>query len=196
VTIGGVSQASETGRPGRYNRSFGGLVGSMIVLVLVVFGIVLFRGAFRDTPEYEPEPVDYLALVQSIQLGDLAPAYPAQLPEGWIVKEATFTPGDRPVLDLAMTTDDDHFAGMHQEDEGIDELVRTYVGTDATEGEPVTLDSRIAQQWQTFTDPGGDTAFAAEVGDESLLVWGSAPEEDLRALVESLTTAPVSAPVS
>src|SRR3954468_4352357 len=47
---GPVSQASETGRPGRYQRSFGGLIGSMIVLVLVVLGIVAFRGAFRNTP--------------------------------------------------------------------------------------------------------------------------------------------------
>jgi Protein of unknown function (DUF4245) len=186
-----VSQASDTGRPGRYNRSFGGLIGSMIVLVLVVFGIVLFRGTFRDVPEYEPEPIDYLALVSSVQLGELTPVYPAQLPDGWIVKDAAFTPGDRPVLDLAMSTDEDRFAGLHQEDDDIDDLVRTHVGADATEGDPVSLDSEVASRWRTFTDPGGDTAFAAEVGEESVLVWGSAPEEDLRDLVETLTTAPV-----
>ena len=186
-----MSQTQSTGRPGRYDRSFAGLAGSMIVLVLVVLGIVIFRGAFRDTPEYDPDPVDYLALVSSIQLADLTPVYPAELPDGWIVKEATFTPGDRPVLDLAMSTDEGHFAGLHQEDESVDELVRTYVGTDATEGEPVTLDSEVADRWQTFSDPGGDHAYAAEVGDDTVLVWGSAPEEDLRGLVESLTTAPV-----
>lgn len=188
-----MSQASETGRPGRYNRSFGGLIGSMIVLVLVVFAIVAFRGTFRDTPEYEPEPVDYLALVESVQTGGLTPVYPGQLPEGWFVKQATFTPGERPVFDLAMTTDEDHFAGLHQEDEGVDELVRTYVGTDATEGDPVTLEGEITSQWQTFTDPGGDTAFATEVGDETVLVWGSAPAEDLESLVATLTTAPLGA---
>lgn len=188
-----MSQASQTGRPGRYNRSFGGLIGSMIVLVLVVFGIVVFRGAFRETPEYEPDPVDYRALVTSIQLGDSTPVYPTELPDGWIVKEATYTPGDRPVFDLAMSTDEDRFAGLHQEDEGIDSLVQTYVGAGATEGETVTIDSDVATEWQTFTDPGGDTAFAAEVGEETVLVWGSAPEEDLRDLVETLTTAPVPA---
>lgn len=186
-----MSEASGTGRPGRYDRSFGGLIGSMIVLVLVVFGIVIFRGTFRDTPEYEPEPIDYLALVSSIQVGELTPVYPAELPDGWIVKEATFTPGDRPVLDLAMSTDEDHFAGLHQEDAGVDDLVRTYVGADATEGEPVTIDSEVATEWQTFTDAGGDTAYAAEIGDDTVLVWGSAPAEDLEDLVETLTTAPV-----
>lgn len=186
-----MSEATDTGRPGRYNRSFGGLIGSMIVLVLVVFAIIAFRGAFRDTPEYEPEPVEYLALVESIQVGGLTPVYPAQLPAGWFVKQATFEPGERPVFDLAMTTAGDDFAGLHQEDEDVDELVRTYVGTDATEGDPVTLDGEITSQWQTFTDPGGDTAFATEVGDETLLVWGSAPAEDLEDLVASLTTAPL-----
>lgn len=193
MTIERVSQTPATGRPGRYDRSFGGLVGSMIVLVLVVFGIIVFRGAFRETPEYEPEPIDYLALVESIQVGGLAPAYPEQLPDGWIVKEATFKPGDRPVFDLAMTTDEDRFAGLHQEDDDVDDLVRTYVGDDAEEGDPVTIDSEVATEWQTYTDPGGDTAFAAEVGDETVLVWGSASAEALRALVETLTTQPVSA---
>ena len=186
-----MSEASGTGRPGRYNRSFGGLIGSMIVLVVVVFGIVVLRGAFRDTPEYEPEPVDYLALVESIQVGGLTPVYPDPLPDGWIVKEATFEPGDDPVLDLAMTTDEGRFAGLHQEDEGVDDLVRTYVGADATEGDPVRLDGEITTAWQTFTDPGGDTAYATEIGDETLLVWGSAPAEDLEAFVATLTTAPL-----
>ena len=53
-----VSEASGTGQPSRYNRSFGGLIGSIIVLVLVVIGIVLFRGAFRNTAAYQRADVD------------------------------------------------------------------------------------------------------------------------------------------
>ena len=187
-----MSEASETGRAGRYNRSAGGLIGSMIVLVLVVLGIVIFRGTFRDTPTFEPDHVDYLSLVTSIQQGaGLEPVYPAELPTGWYVKDATFTQGDRPVLSLAMTTDEDHFAGMHQEDRSVDELVDTLVGTDATQGDDVQIDSAVASTWQTFSDPGGDHAFAAQVGDDTVLVYGSAPEDDLRELVETLTTAPL-----
>ncbi len=132
-----MSETTQSGQPGRYNRSFGGLIGSMIVLVLVVLGIVVFRGTFRDTPEYEPEKIDYLALVASVQQSGLTPAYPAQLPDGWFVKDARFVPGDRPVLDLAISTDDGSFAGIHQEDASIDELVDTYVGDEATEGDEV-----------------------------------------------------------
>jgi hypothetical protein len=161
----------------------------MIVLVLVVVGIVVFRGAFRSTPEYDPQPIDYRSLVVSIQQAGLTPAYPSELPAGWFVKDATFDTGDRPVLDLAMTTADDHFAGLHEEDEDVDELVDTYVGTDATEGDPVAIDSEVASRWQTFSDPGGDHGYAAEVGGQTVLVYGSAPEAELRTLVESLTTA-------
>ena len=183
-----MSEASGTGRPGRYNRSTGGLIGSMIVLVLVVLGIVIFRGTFRDTPTYEPDHIDYLSLVTSIQQQGLQPAYPAELPDGWYVKDASFTPGDRPVLDLAMTTDDGHFAGLHQEDASVQGLVSTLVGEDAIQGDDVDIDGTVAPTWETFTDPDGDSAFAAQVGDDTVLVYGSASEDELRALVESLTT--------
>ncbi|HEU5035481.1 MAG TPA: DUF4245 family protein [Nocardioides sp.] len=183
-----MSQAPETGQPSRYQRSFGGLIGSIIVLVLVVLGIVAFRGAFRTTPEYEPDHIDYRSLVVSIQQTGVTPAYPAELPDGWYVKDATFDPGERPVLDLALTTADDHFAGLHEEDEDVDELVDTYVGTDATEGETVAIDSAVAPRWRTFSDPGGDHGYAADVEGQTVLVYGSAPEDELHSLVESLTT--------
>ena len=183
-----MSQASETGQPSRYQRSFSGLIGSMIVLVLVVLGIVVFRGAFRNTPEFDPEPVDYRSLVVSIQQAGLTPVYPAELPAGWFVKDATFDTGERPALDLAMTTADDHFAGLHEEDEDLAELVDTYVGTDATEGDTVAIDSDVAPRWRTFSDPGGDHGYAAEVADQTVLVYGSASEDELRTLVESRTT--------
>ena len=186
-----MSEGTPSGQPGRYTRSTGGLIGSMIVLLLVVLGIVVFRGTFRDTPEYEPDHIDYLALVTSVQQAGLTPVYPAELPDGWYVKDATFTPGDRPVLDLAMTTADQEYAGLHQEDRSLDELVDTYVGTDATQGDDVDIAGTVAPTWQTFSDPGGDHAFAAQVGEDTVLVYGSAPEDELRGLVASLTTDPL-----
>jgi hypothetical protein len=184
-----VSEVSETGRPGRYERSTGGLIGAILVLLLVVGGVVLFRGAFRETPTYEPDHIDYRALVASIQQTGLEPVYPAQLPAGWYVKDAAFTPGDRPVLDLAMTTDDDRFAGFHQEDRSVEDLVETYVGSGATSGDDVRIDGTVASTWETFSDTDGDHAFAAEVGDDTVLVYGSTSEDELRGLAESLTTA-------
>ena len=55
----------------------------------------------------------------------------------------------------------------------------------------VALDSEVASRWRTFSDPGGDHAYAAEVGGQTVLVYGSAPQDELETLVESLTTAPL-----
>jgi hypothetical protein len=185
-----VSQTSPTGRsgsPGRYNRSFGGLIGSMIVLVVLVFGIVIFRGAFRDTPDYEPQHIDYRELVVSVQQLGLTPVYPPSLPDGWFAKDASFSPGDRPVFDLAFTTADEHTAGIHQEDVSAHSLIATYVGTGATEddGKPLVTD---VGSWDGWTDTDGDHAWTTELGGETVLVYSSGDADDLTTFVESLTT--------
>lgn len=186
-----VSEAQQTGKPGRYNRSTGGLIGSMIVLVLVVLGIVIFRGAFRDTPDYEPEPVDYLELVSGLQQAGLSPAYPASLPDGWYVKDLRYEPGEQPTLDIAMVTDDEKFAGIHESAQEVDDLIAELVGTEAVEGDEVQIEGSVAPTWQTFSDPDGDHAFAAEVGGQTVLVYGDAGEDELRDLTASLTTEPI-----
>ena len=184
-----TTPTAQTGRPGRYQRSASGLVASIIVLVAVVLGIVVFRAAFRQTPSYEPDHLDYRALVASVQQAGLKPAYPPTLPRGWYVKDASFVPGDRPVLDLAMTTADGHFAGLHEEDRAVGDLVDTYVGGGATEGDKLRVSGGVAPVWQSFSDTGGDHGFAAEVGHQTVLVYGDADVDQLRALVRSLTTA-------
>ncbi len=49
------------------------------------------------------------------------------------------------------------------------------------------MTSEVADTWQTFTDDGGDTGYAAEIGDEALLVYGSAPAGDIEAFMGLLT---------
>lgn len=183
-----MSETQQTGRPGRYVRSTGGLIGSMIVLVLVVLGVVVFRAAFRTTPRYDPEPIDYRSLVVSVQQQGLRPAYPAKLPQGWFVKEASFAPGDRPTLDLALTTADEHFVGTHQEDRDADELVHDLVGSGASRGDEVTIASDVGSRWQEWVDTDGDHGFSTRLDDETLLVYGSAPVSEIRQLIGTLTT--------
>ena len=49
-----MSQTSPpAGRPGGYNRSFGGLIGAMIVMVVAVVVVWLALGLFRDEAEFE-----------------------------------------------------------------------------------------------------------------------------------------------
>jgi hypothetical protein len=184
-----VSDAQGTGRPGRYVRSTGGLIGSMIVLVLVVVGAVIFRAAFRTTPSYQPERIDYRSLVVSVQQQGLKPVYPAPLPHGWYVKDASFAPGDRPSVDLEMTTDENHFVGMHQEDADVRGLVDDLVGTGTVEGGEVTIPSPVGSTWQEWTDPDGDHAYSMDLHRETLLVYGSAPVAEIKQLIGTLSTA-------
>lgn len=183
-----MSQAPETGRPGRYERSFGGLIGSMIVLVLVVFAIVVFRGTYRDTPEYTPSDVDYDALVESVQEAGLGPVHALELPAGWSVKDASYRPGERPVLDVVFATDDERTVGIHQEDASEQDLLDTHVGEEATET-GATLTTAVGT-WTGWIDSDDDHAWTTEVGDETVLVYSSGDPDELRAFVETLTTEP------
>lgn len=183
-----MSEASGTGQPSRYQRSFGGLIGSMIVLVLVVLGIVAFRGTFRNTPEYQPDHIDYRDLVVGLQQLGAKPVYPAELPDGWYVK-ASSSVEDAPVLDLVFVAGAlDQTAGLHQEDAPVQGLVDTYVGPAARQDDSAHLVTDLAS-WTSWTDTDSDHAYTAEVGGDTVLVYSSGDPAELKALVESLTTA-------
>jgi hypothetical protein len=183
---------SESQRPGRYQRSGNGLLGAMLITVIAVVGFVGFRALFTDEPDVKPEEVDYLEIVGLAQDGDVEPVYPAELPEGWIATRAEVLPDGPPGFDLALLTDDEQFVGMVWSGDPIDDLLAERVDDeDVEDAEPLTVEGSVAPRWDGYADPGGDLAYAAEVGDHSVLVYGSAPEEDLRTIVESLTTAPL-----
>lgn len=176
-----------SGRPGRYQRTTGGLIGSMIVLVLAVLAFVVFRGTFRDTPEYELDHVDYRDLVVGLQQVGVEPVYPAELPEGWFVK-ASSSVADAPVFDLAFAAgDDEHTAGLHQEDKPVQSLVSKYVGDTARKDDAAPLVTDLAS-WASWTDTDGDHAYTAEIGDDTVLVYSTGDPAELKTLVESLTT--------
>lgn len=178
-------------RGGRYDRTPSGLVAALVVVVLVVGGILLFRGLFSSDYEDEPPDYDYLATVQELQDADFPAVYPPSLPEGWVTRNVNVEPGERPSLALSFLTDDEQFVGIRQEDADAEELVADLVDENATEGEPYRASASVAPTWDTWTDDGGDSGYAAQVGDTTVLVFGSAPAEVLTALVESLTDAPV-----
>jgi hypothetical protein len=183
---------SESQRPGRYQRSGNGLVAAMLITVIAVVAFVGFRSLVRDEPDVEPEGVDYLDTVGLAQDGDVEPVYPAELPDGWIATRAEVLPDAPPGFDLAMLTDDEDFVGMVWSGEPIDDLLAERVDDeDVEDADPLTVDGSVARQWNGYADQGGDLAYAAEVGDHVVLVYGSAPADDLRTVVESLTTAPL-----
>ncbi len=183
--------AEARGGPGRYQRTPSGLVGALLVVLLLVGAVLLYRGLFSADYEDTPPDLDYLATVEDVQGTGFPAVYPPSLPEGWVTRNVDVEPGERPVLALSFLTDDDHFVGVRQEDEDADALVAEYVDPNATEGEPYEASASVARTWLSWTDEGGDTAYAAEVGGTTVLVFGSAPADVLTAVVESLTDTPV-----
>ena len=185
---GGTTAA---GGPGRYQRSPSGLVAALLVVVLAIGGILLYRNLFSSDYEDRPPDYDYLATVSEVQSAGFPAVYPPALPEGWVARNVAFEPGDRPSLALSLLTDDERFVGVRQADESADDLVSDYVDENADEGEPYRAEASVARTWDTWTDEGGDTAYAARVGDTTVLVFGSVSADVLAGVVESLTDAPV-----
>ncbi len=186
-----TDQREAAGRPGRYQRTIAGGIGSMIVLVVAVLAFVVFRGAFRDNAAVEVDPVDYLAVVAPAQESGFDIVYPPSLPTGWKATSVDFDPGAHPDWGVGLLTDTGKFVGVRQEDDDIDRLLATYVDKSPQEGALVTVDGAIVPEWREWSDQGGDHALAATVGDYEVLVYGSAPVGDLLTVVRSLTDAPV-----
>ena len=189
-----MSQTSPAAnRPGGYNRSFGGLVGAMIVMVVAVVLVWLALGLFRDDAEFEPTPIDYDASMAALADSGAALAYPETLPEGWRVNNLAYDPAD-PSFSLAMLTDDERFVGVYHGREDLEEVLARLVDDAATEEGSVELTDGDggSATWQVFGDEGGDTAYV-RVGEQRrdpvvTIVYGSAPDEDLREVVGSLLT--------
>ena len=191
--------ASEGEAPGRYDRTYGGLIASLLVTVVVVVGYVGLRAINRDELEVRPEPVDYAEAVAAAQEAGFTLVYPRELPEGWIATRIDFERGETPAWGIDLLTDDGRFVGLRQEDEDVDDLLSTYVDERPSEEETVVLDSAVATSWQAWSDEGGDHAFSTEVepvggpddpddeGD-TLLVYGSAGETDQVELIRLLAT--------
>jgi hypothetical protein len=189
-----VSQQAE-GKPSRYNRTFNGLIGSMIVTVIAVVAFVGLRAVFSDNDATPVTSEDYLPLVEQIQDAGLDVVYPASLPDGWIAREPTFQPGQRPHWELGFLTEDG-FVGLRQEDADLDGILEESLNGSAEEGPEADVPSAVGDTWQTWTTSEGDLAYSTELGDDELVVFGSASAAEQEELIGLLTQEPYSAPSS
>ena len=62
-----------------------------------------------------------------------------------------------------------------------------YVDEKAEAGDDARVASDVTDTWQTWSDDGGDHGYATELGDEAVLVYGSAPVDDLESYLGLLT---------
>ncbi|NYI43901.1 hypothetical protein BJ993_000981 [Nocardioides aromaticivorans] len=188
-------QTQSTGTPGRYQRSAAGLVVSLVVTVAAIGALLYFMGAFRPDFEAKPTAVDYLDTVEALQLSDQHPVYPAALPDGWIATSVTVPTEKEPFFMVGMLNDDDEFVAVRQEDASFGAMLAGSVDeeTEPADGYtvPASVGRPVARDWEGYTDAGGDTAYLAEVGDQTVMVFGSAPAKDLHAVIDALTAAKI-----
>lgn len=178
---------SGQGQPSRYTRSFGGMTGALIVTVIAVLAFVAWRGLFRSDVDDTPVAVDWQESVEVAEQAGLEVVHPRELPAGWIATSVDLSAGDEPRWGMGVLTDDGRFVGIRQQDTSVDALVELYVDEKAEPGDEATVASEITDTWQTWSDEGGDRGYATEIGDEALLVYGSAPAEDIEAYLGLLT---------
>lgn len=181
---------SEQGGAGRYNRSFNGLVGAMLVIVVLVVGLVVLRNVVFGGQDQERRPVavDYLSSLQGLQQNGFDPVYPETLPEGWIVTEVGAELSEEPSYRINLFTPEDDFVGIRQETTDLDAMLAEYVDEDTRSEDPLTGVGRVSQTWEGWSDTSGDLAYSAVVNGETVLVFGDVSAVDLAPLVGSLGT--------
>ncbi len=180
-------------KPSRYDRTFPGLIGAMIVTLLAVVAFVAWRGTFRDNKEVEVPTVDWRQSVELAQEANLPIVAPTDLPDGWRATSVDLVAVGDQRWGMGVLTDSESFVGLRQQDASLVTMVETYIDKDAESGGEVTLESSVSTTWETWSDDGGDLGYATEVGDDVLLVYGSAGKEALEefiALLEVVEPAP------
>jgi len=185
-----VSEQGQGSR--RYPRTFGGLIASMIVLVLAVVGYWVVQNATHDSGDITASTVsDWRSTVAAIQTVAKVP-YPASLPDGWRVTSADWDTTDptRPQWRLGLVTADNQFVGLYFQEGSLTSLVSQTVDPNAQHGPDVTIPTAVGNRWSTWTDTKGDTGYAMTLGKKSLVVYGTS-ESELRQLMGLLTTDPI-----
>lgn len=180
---GGVSQQSA-----KYNRSFSGMVGAMIVLVLVVLAFVAFRAVNRNDAEIEVEAVDYAGPADyARETADFSVLVPAELPVGWRATSVRFDQGRDQTWHLGVLTDQEKYLGLEQADRSVGDMVAEYVGEETEDVGEVDVDG---QTWSLYRDGADDDlALVTEDADVVTVVVGSVDEDTLTSYARLLTPA-------
>ncbi len=188
---------SMTEKAGRYQRSFAGMLGALLVLILGIGVFVVLRDVTRVDPPDPVRPVDY---VQPARFAQEEAPYevltPRALPEGWTATSVRFQPAaeDRS-WHVGVLTEDQRYIGIEQAERTPEAMVADFVDEEAQEGGEVDIDGRT---WRVWTDPGrdpgadpgtapaGDLALVREDDDATTLVVGTVSQDELGEFVATL----------
>ncbi|GAA3816692.1 DUF4245 family protein [Nocardioides panacisoli] len=183
--------AEPTGRPGKYQRSAGGLIAALVTTAVVIGALIWVMGLFRHDTDIGPDSVDLRTTIAEFQQGGLQPVYPRSVPDGWTVTAAE-VPEDQGGFEIRMLTDDGKFVGIAvAKGSSPFELLHHLGEEEATAEAAYSSDGSVAPKWDSYSD-GSDHAYVAELsGQRLVVVYGDAPASDLQDIVDRLTTAPV-----
>jgi len=189
---------SEQGGGSRYPRTFHGLIVSMVILVVVLVAYWALNNAFHSTPDpVAARSVNFRSAVHDVQSAGapLKPIYPDAVPSGWRVTSADYIPqnglGTKPAWGLGAVTANHTFVGLRLEASPLDSLVSTYIDKNASKDGETTIPTAFGKTWVTYSDRGGDTGYATQLGGYVLLVYGSASKADFTTFMQSLTQASI-----
>ena len=176
----------------RSARSFAGMVGALVVVVVI--GVVWVKIGGSDEKGSPVRSVDWSAWVKAGRAEQQLMVFaPTTLPTGWRASSATYAGGSDAHWHLGLLTDSGKYVGVEESRADARDLVEQYVDQDAVRGKDVVV---AGQTWQTWTDSGGDYALvrSVEVGGrpyESVLVGGSAPPASVRSFTATLSSGTV-----
>jgi uncharacterized protein DUF4245 len=169
---------------GRYPRTFPGLVGALVVLLVAVMAFVAFRALVRGDV---PDPVRDVAYADSLRYArtesSLHVLAPDPVPQGWRVTSVRYTPGPDESWHLGMLTEDGRYVGLEQADRSVSAMVEEFVDEAADPGPPVVVAGR---RWQSWSDAGGDHALVRRSAGTTTVVVGSGSADDVARLAGSL----------
>lgn len=172
------------GSPGRYQRSFGGMVGAMVVLAAVVLAFVAYRAVNRSDVA---DPVRSIAFAEDLPFYRSKATFPllapSSLPDGWRATSARFNVTEPQTWHLGVLTDKDRYLGLEQAHESVRTMVASFVDKEATQGPDVVVNGVT---WQSFSDSGGDHALVRQEGEVTTLVVGSGSAQQIRDYVGML----------
>jgi hypothetical protein len=154
----------------RHERSAGGLVGALVVLLVVVLAWVGIRALASQDPDSPVQRVDYAQDVPfARKAADFDLVAPPRLPVGWRATTVRFEPAPGAHWHLGVLTGEKRYVGLEQGDQTIGSMVEEYVDPAARRGSAVTVG---ADRWSTYTDSDGDLALVRREGRTTTLVVG------------------------
>ena len=156
----------------RYQRSTGGLIGALLVLLVLALGYVGVGALTGTDPGTPVRTVDYTRVEPAARRSaDFDLVAPPSLPDGWRATTVRFVDTPPQHWHLGVLTDKGRYVGLEQGREGVPSMVRRYVDERAQRGRRVQV---AGEPWTSYTDAGDDLALVRREGGTTTLVVGNA----------------------